>query len=252
MGTHESQETADTVRGAHEAPEVEEPTGRTIAGVLGSPRFWLAPLILVAVLFSLMAALYMSAVVDPQRHLHDFPIALVNEDSGGEVTGADGKATEQNIGDQVADGIISSAADNGIVVRRTDRSTALGELNSGKVYGVVIIGSNFTNRAVALGRSTVLPAQPTRPAIDIFINRGSGAFASSITTTATACRRSTRRCAISSTATTSRSPVPLSSRWRVRSRSRCRSRRRCRRAPETDCRRSTSRCSWCWPASPAR
>ncbi|MHC3002381.1 YhgE/Pip domain-containing protein [Gordonia sp. GN26] len=183
MGTHESQEASETGHGAHEAPEIEEPTGRTIAGVLGSPRFWLAPLILVAVLFSLMAALYMSAVVDPQRHLHDFPIALVNEDSGGEVTGADGKATKQNIGDQVADGIISSAADNGIVVRRTDRSTALGELNSGKVYGVVIIGSSFTNRAVALGRSTVLPAQPTRPAIDIFINRGSGAFASSITST---------------------------------------------------------------------
>jgi len=187
MGAHESQVRSgvdeDTGRGAHEAPEVEQPTGRTIAGVLGSPRFWLAPVVLVAILFSLMAALYMSAVVDPQRHLHDFPVALVNEDSGGEIENADGVATEQNLGNQVADGIISSAADNGIVVTRTDRSTALGELNSGKVYGVIVVGSNFTNRAVALGRATVLTAEPTRPSIDIFINRGSGAFASSITTT---------------------------------------------------------------------
>ena len=54
MGTHESREASDTGRGAHEVPEVEEPTGRTIAGVLGSPRFWLAPLILVAVLDALL------------------------------------------------------------------------------------------------------------------------------------------------------------------------------------------------------
>lgn len=184
MGTHEAHEDSDAIgRGDHEAPEPEEPTGRTIAEVLGSPRFWLAPLVIVAVLFSLMAALYMSAVVDPQRHLHDFPIALVNEDSGGEVTGADGKPVEQNIGAQVADGIATTAAENGFEVRRTDRSTALGELNSGKIYGVVVIGANFTNRAVALGRSTVLTSVPARPAIDVFINRGSGAFASSITQT---------------------------------------------------------------------
>ncbi|MCG7632596.1 SNG1 family protein [Gordonia McavH-238-E] len=185
MGTHESPEQPGDAlgRGAHEAPDADQPTGRTIAGVLGSPRFWLAPLALVAVMFSLMAALYMAAVVDPQRHLHDFPVALVQEDAGGEVQDADGQSTKQNFGEQVAEGIISSAAENGIVVRRTDRSTALSELNSGKVYGVIVVGSNFTNRAVALGRSTVLTAEPAKPTIDIFINRGSGAFASSITTT---------------------------------------------------------------------
>ena len=61
MGTHESpqQPGDDSGRGAHEAPDTDQPTGRTIAGVLGSPRFWLAPLALVAVMFSLMAALYM-------------------------------------------------------------------------------------------------------------------------------------------------------------------------------------------------
>ncbi|MEO9327471.1 YhgE/Pip domain-containing protein [Gordonia aurantiaca] len=183
MGTHESHEESDTGRGAHEAPEPDEPTGRTIAEVLGSPRFWLAPLVLVAVLFSLMAALYMSAVVDPQKHLHDFPIALVNEDAGGEVSGADGEATRQNIGDRIAAGIAETATANGFDVRRTDRSTAFGELNSGKVYGVVVIGQNFTNRVAALGRSTALTYAPARPEIDVYINRGSGAFASSITTT---------------------------------------------------------------------
>ncbi|MFW0787804.1 DUF3533 domain-containing protein [Gordonia sp. CPCC 206044] len=185
MGRHEetSTDAEQPEIGEHEAPDHEAEAGTTIAGVVRSPRFWLAPLALVLVVMSLMAALYMGAVADPEGNLHDFPIALVNEDSGGDVSNADGSTTHQNIGDQVAKGVVSTAAESGIVVTPTDRTTALNELNSGKVYGVVVIGANFTNRAVALGQSAVLQAKPDPMAIDVFINRGSGAFASAVTTT---------------------------------------------------------------------
>ncbi|AZG43552.1 YhgE/Pip domain-containing protein [Gordonia insulae] len=184
MGRHDTGEEARQVgRGGHEAPTHDAEAGTTIAGVLRSPRFWLAPLLLVVVIMSLMAAFYMGAVADPQRNLHDFPIALVNEDRGGEVDNPDGGTTTQNFGDEVADGVISAAAESGIAVHRTDRTTALNELNSGKAYGVVVIGPNFTNRAVSLGRSAVLQAKPDPMAIDVFINRGSGTFASAVTTT---------------------------------------------------------------------
>ncbi|MEE4023303.1 DUF3533 domain-containing protein [Gordonia sp. PKS22-38] len=173
MGRHES----------HEGTEQDAEAGTTIAGVLRSPRFWLAPLILVVVIMSLMAALYMGAVADPQKNLHDFPIALVNEDRGGEVDNPDGGTTTQNFGNEVADGVVSAAAENGIAVARTDRVAALDDLNSGKNYGVVVIGPNFTNRAVSLGRAAVLEAKPAPMAIDVYINRGSGTFASAVTTT---------------------------------------------------------------------
>uniref|UniRef100_UPI003D90DB29 YhgE/Pip domain-containing protein n=1 Tax=Gordonia sp. B7-2 TaxID=3420932 RepID=UPI003D90DB29 len=186
MGKHEEEPDATVIvpdRGEHEAAEPEAEAGRTIADVLGSPRFWLLPVVLVVVLFCLMAALYMAAVVNPEKHLHDYPIALVNEDTGGKVDNGDGTSTEQNFGDQVADGVISSAAENGIVISRVDRATAFNDLGTGKVYGVVVIDTGFTNKAIALGQATVLTNKPATPSIGVYINRGSGAFASSVTTT---------------------------------------------------------------------
>lgn len=181
MGRHETQGEVSAV-GAHATDTPDATTSKTISGVLGSPRFWMAPLILVVAVFSLMAAVYMGAIADPERNLHDFPIALVNEDSGAEVDSGDGQSTRQNFGQQVADGIAASAAGRGFNVDRTDRIDALDKLNSGKVYGAVVIDPNFTARAVALGRSAVLQAKPEPLAIDVYINRGSGTFASAVTT----------------------------------------------------------------------
>lgn len=185
MGKHDTQTPGDeTGRGAHAAQVVPDATTtKTISGVLGSPRFWLAPLMLVVAIMSLMAAVYMGAIADPERNLHDFPIALVSTDSGAEVEAADGKATRENFGEQVASGIAKSAGERGFAVDRTNRVDALDKLNSGKVYGVVVIDPNFTARAVALGRSAVLQAKPDPLSIDVYINRGSGTFASAVTTT---------------------------------------------------------------------
>lgn len=162
-------------------PEREAEAIETITDVVGSPRFWLLPMTVVLVLMSAMAAFYLGAVADPQKNLHDFPIALVNNDVGGELDNGNGTSTPQRFGDQVADGIVSNAAKSGIVVTRTDRSTAVDRLNSGKVYGVVVIGPTFTKQAIALGQSTVLQAKPEPPSIQVLINRGSGTFASAIT-----------------------------------------------------------------------
>lgn len=186
MGRHESAASGDPrgpETGEHETVEHVAAARAAIGDVIGSPRFWILPLLLVLVVMSFMAAFYMGAIADPEKNLHNFPIALINEDQGGEVDNADGTTSKQNFGDQVADGVIRSAATSGIAVHRTDRTTALNELNSAEVYGVVLIGANFTNRAVALGQSAVLQAKPDPMAIDVFINRGSGTFASAVTTT---------------------------------------------------------------------
>lgn len=184
MGKHEEDTGTDQVDGEHAAPPEPEATAvTTISGVLGSPRFWLTPLLLVVVIMSFMAALYMGAIADPEENLHDFPIALVDADRGGQLDNGDGTTSAVNYGNQVASGIITNAAKSGIAVHRTDRPTAFNELNSGKVYGVVVIGANFTDATIALGRSTVLTARPEPVMINVFINRGSGTFASSVTTT---------------------------------------------------------------------
>lgn len=168
--------------GAHEQREKDATVRRTISSVLGSPRFWLLPLLLVLIVMSLMASVYLGAIADPEKNLHNFPIALVDEDGGGTLD--DGNtSTDVNYGKQVADGIIANAAKSGIAVHRADRITALNELNAGKVYGVVVLGANFTSSVLALGKSTVLQARPEPVTINVYINRGSGTFASAITTT---------------------------------------------------------------------
>lgn len=165
------------------AEEDEGAAAAAIADVMRSPRFWIAPTMLVLVIMSVMAALYMGAVADPTKNLHDFPIAMVNEDQGGEVTGGDGESTKQNFGARIAAGVTETAAASGIEARPSSRVDALNDLNSGKVYGVVIIESNFTNSAVSLGKSAVLQAKPQPLSVLVYINRGSGTFASAVTTT---------------------------------------------------------------------
>ncbi|MGC5246805.1 YhgE/Pip domain-containing protein [Gordonia sp. DT219] len=188
MGRHEEpgterngDELADS--GAHEQPESDAAITATISEVLGSPRFWLLPLLLVLVVMSLMATLYMGAISDPEKDLHNFPIALVDEDSGGTLDNGNGTSTHVDYGRQVADGIVANAGKNGIAIHRTDRVTALNELNSAKVYGVVSLGANFSASVLALGKATVLQARPEPVTVTVYINRGSGTFASAITTT---------------------------------------------------------------------
>lgn len=159
----------------------DEQARAAIIDVVGHPKFWLAPVAAVVGLMCLMAAMYMGAVVNPTKNLHDFPIALVNDDVGGVV--AEGQP-KQNFGKQITDSMVPSAAKSGIVLRATDRTTALRQLNTGQVYGVVYIGANFTNVAVNMARSAapLIQIKPEQPKIDVYINRGSGTFASSITT----------------------------------------------------------------------
>ena len=59
-----------------------------------TPSFWLQPIIVVLVVFSALAALYLGGILNPTSNLHHFPVAVVNPDAG-----PDGK--------QIADGLVS-------------------------------------------------------------------------------------------------------------------------------------------------
>ncbi|GED98471.1 YhgE/Pip domain-containing protein [Gordonia crocea] len=157
----------------------DEQARAAIRDVVGHPRFWLAPVAVVIALMSLMAAVYLGAVVNTRENLHDFHVALVNEDVGGRAT-AD--SPEMNLGKQIVEQLVPTTAKQGIVLQPMSRADAMRKLSTGRVYGVIAIDSNFTNLMLGLARSAVLQNQPVRPKIDVLIHRGSGAFASSITT----------------------------------------------------------------------
>lgn len=87
-----------------------------------------------------------------------------------------------NLGNQISDQLVPTTAKQGIVLTPMSRADAMRKLYTGKVYGVVVIDPNFTNLMLGLGRSAVLTNEPVRPTINVLIHRGSGTFASSITT----------------------------------------------------------------------
>lgn len=82
--------------------------------VLASPRVWLPPVGTVAVLALIFFA-YLSAVASPEENLKDLPVALVNEDRGGELGGK-----QVELGDQVVERRGGSQAASGDV--RTDHA----------------------------------------------------------------------------------------------------------------------------------
>lgn len=167
-------------RGIEADAQHDEQARAAIGDVVGHPRFWIAPVAVVIALMSLMAAVYMGAVVNTRENLHSFPLALVNEDAGGRIAS---DQPEMHIGDQIVDQLVPTTAKQGIVMEKLDRGEAMHRLYTGKVYGVIAIDSNFTNLMLGLAKSAVLPNEPVKPRIDVFIHRGSGTFASSITTT---------------------------------------------------------------------
>ena len=154
----------------------------SVADLLRSWTFWLAPILAVLAVMTILGVSYIGAIVNPEHNLHDFHIALVNQDVGGK-TGITPDAPEANFGNQVADGIVAGTKGTGVIIDRTSIGDAFDRLDRAKAYGVVIIPSNFTSSTVIFGASALTEISPQPPTVDILYDRRQGAFASSITQT---------------------------------------------------------------------
>src|SRR5215211_646507 len=106
-------------------------------GVLASPRVWLMIVGVTAVL-ALIYYAYLAAVASPEENLKDLPIALVNEDEGGELGG-----NEVNLGDRIVEKVTdpdSPAADTVEWARPGDRDEALEGIGNNEDEGAEMNG----------------------------------------------------------------------------------------------------------------
>jgi len=132
----------------------------------------------------LLALLYMGGVVDPQRDLHHLPIALVNGDTGKPPAGQ-----PANAGTQIAAAITSDKSNDKAAWRELTLAQAQDQLDSGKVYGALVIPANFTDSITALSTN----GATQRPTMTVLTNPGKGSLGSSLAgqiTTAAAHRSS--------------------------------------------------------------
>ncbi|WP_063047418.1 YhgE/Pip domain-containing protein [Nocardia pseudovaccinii] len=141
-------------------------------------RVWLAPAVVVSLLMALLATMYLAYVVDPSKHLHGFPIALVDQDSGDLIGG---KPT--NVGKQISDALVRQMPSDKIDLRVLGINEAQQELNSGNVYGAIVIPSDFTKRLGIFAAASVVPGDVSRPIITVYTNPRSGAFSSQVVQT---------------------------------------------------------------------
>ncbi|MEU9128712.1 DUF3533 domain-containing protein [Kitasatospora sp. NPDC048540] len=152
--------------------------GVTARQVLGNPRVWILPTVLVGVVSFLLSMLYMGGILNPRTDLDRLPVALVNLDRGGAVNGH-----QENLGAQITAGIAATAATD----HRTDWQVLSAEeardrMASDKVYGTIEVPENFTT-AIA-GLATTGQQSPPRPVMRVLTNPGAGSLASSFASTA--------------------------------------------------------------------
>ncbi|MFG2949866.1 YhgE/Pip domain-containing protein [Streptomyces adustus] len=158
-----------TADGAHPEPGPQARAAR----LLRRPRLWGMPAILSGLLALLLSLLYMGGIVSPQSALHNLPIALVNSDTGKPLPGQ-----KQNLGAQVTTAITSGTSGDVADWRLLTRAQAQDELDSGKVYGALLIPANFTKSVAAL-TTTKATARPT---MTVLTNPAKGSLGSSLAT----------------------------------------------------------------------
>ncbi|MGA4837905.1 YhgE/Pip domain-containing protein [Streptomyces sp. G45] len=184
--------------------------------VLRSPRLWIGTGVIVAVVSTLFALLYVGGNVNPKGHLRDLPVALVNSDRG-----ADAGGKHVNLGDRVVDGVKKSAADDDSIDWQVlSKAEADKRLGQGKVYGALVVPRDFTAAVTGLTAPPQTGAQsqkqdgaaqrkddaaaqrkgsaaapqkgaaapqkaPARPTLTVLTNQAAGSFGSSMASKAT-------------------------------------------------------------------
>ncbi|APA95445.1 hypothetical protein NS506_01373 [Nocardia seriolae] len=140
-----------------------------------SPIRWAFPIVVVTLLASLLGVMYLDYVVDPEQNLHDFPIALVNQDVGDDIGGK-----HVNFGDQVSDGLQQAVPSDQIDLRVLGINEAQLQMQSAQVYGTIIIPSDFSKRLGILGVGSVVPGDISKPVLTLQTNPRTGAFATAV------------------------------------------------------------------------
>lgn len=108
-----------------------------------------------ALLLAVVYFAYLAAVVSSEENLEDLPIALVNEDRGGELGGE-----QVNLGDTIvenATGPNSPAADTVDWARPNSREGALEGIGNNEYYGAIVIPPGYSERVSDLASAPEVP-----------------------------------------------------------------------------------------------
>ncbi|WP_043718927.1 YhgE/Pip domain-containing protein [Nocardia asiatica] len=139
-------------------------------------RTWARPVVVVTLLMALLSVMYLGYVVDPEKNLHDLPLAVVDQDVGDTLAGQ-----PADVGRQITEALTANIPADKVDLRVVGITEAQRLLRDGKIYGAIVIPSDFTKRLAILGAASVVPGQVDRPVITVETNPRTGAYATQIT-----------------------------------------------------------------------
>ena len=133
-------------------------------------RFWLAPIVVTLAVLAGLSWLFFGSSLNPKKNFHNFPIAIVNEDTGSAKAGAkitDALKTKLEEGHQFDIRVVSADEANR-------------QFDTGKLYGALLIPPDFSERLLGLLQSVSKPGELTRPVITIATNPRASAMGAGI------------------------------------------------------------------------
>ncbi|MBH0780190.1 YhgE/Pip domain-containing protein [Nocardia bovistercoris] len=134
-----------------------------------------APVALLAVFAALLATMYLGYAANTERNLHDFPVALVDQDLGDVIDGA-----PADFGAEITDALRRGIPADKVDLRVVGIAEARAQLRTGQVYGAIVIPSDFTKRLVILGTGAVVPGAIERPVVTVHTNPRVGPYTTGI------------------------------------------------------------------------
>lgn len=119
---------------------------------------------------------YLGAFLSPEKHIHDFPIGIVNEDAGISVLGQ-----SQNKGDEAYAAIIADDPDRGHAIEWVtfdSRDDLVGAMEKNELYGGLVIPEDFTRNLVSIAEPQVAGGESQAASVELIYNNGAGSLPS--------------------------------------------------------------------------
>jgi YhgE/Pip-like protein len=145
---------------------------------LAHPSAWAAPAVVVIVICVVMSLLYFGGSVNPSLHIKDFPIAVVNQDSGTTLP----SGTEVKVGESAAAAITSGVDAEQFDVRGLTLQQAQEQMDRGELYGAIVLPADLSADLVTYAGAAARGEAVTQPVAEVLTNPRIGAAATATVT----------------------------------------------------------------------
>jgi YhgE/Pip-like protein len=150
-------------------------TQRTL---LAHPSAWAVPTAVVIVVCAIMSSLYLGGSVNPSLHIRDFPVAVVNQDTG--ATLPDG--TVLKVGESSTEAVASGVDPEQFDVRTLTLDQAREQMDRGELYGAIVFPADLSSDLVTYAGAAASGEAASQPAVEVLTNPRIGSAATATVT----------------------------------------------------------------------